>query len=132
MDDLERAYDTLDYELVQATDKVTVPSSTPAHFEYRKGPTNTELHEIEDRLNASEFAFIDISGDSGETWYEFYLSAKASGPGPEDQARVKLSTAGVTILQDRQEKMSMEFFFDLVHIFEDTLGVDLVYEGGVR
>lgn len=126
---LREAYDSLGYELVEVHDNLTVPSASPAFFEYDGSPCVTDAVEIENRFNECEYAFIDVFAQNGEAWYEFAVDATVFGPDGRDRAKLKVSTSGVSIFQDREEKPSEEFFNELVTTTEDAVKTDLVWRG---
>lgn len=126
---LREAFDQLGYELVDVHDNLTVPSATPVRLRYESPPGVVDATEIENRIDRSDYAYIDRHGENGEKWCEFTYSATVFGEDAE-RAKLTLSTAGVTIVQDREEDLSWNFFRSLVSIAAEALEADLEWRGG--
>jgi hypothetical protein len=126
-DDLRRAYDQLDFEMVDVHDNLSMPTSTPAFFEFGESPCLTDADEIEEKFNASEFAFIDVFAQNGASWYEFSVTARVFDDESNEFCNVSVSTAGVSIFR-KHRPLSFETFERIVRLVEDVLETSLEFD----
>ena len=125
---LRRAYDRMDYQLTEVTDKLSVPTAMPAQFDYESPPGVTDAFEIERRFEDSDFAFVDVHAENGEAWYEFSVGGKVYDESTNEFCRLDVSTSFVTVFK-KSEELSFETFQNVVGFVEETLETTLVCEG---
>lgn len=121
--DLRAAYDALDYELIQQTESLTIPTATPARFDYADAPGVCDATELERRLDDSALTCLDVLAENGDAWYEFHLSADVYAD--DERCSLTASTGGVTIV--RREELSFDAFERVVEIVADALDAELTY-----
>lgn len=127
VDELQQAYQELDYEIVEVHDNLEVPTSTPARFDYQRAPYSTDADKIAGRFEESVLTLIGLHPMNGESWYEFNVTVKVWTP-TEEFAQVSLSTAGVTVSK-KDHELSFDGFKEIIGAIEWTLRTDLEYTG---
>lgn len=124
---LREAYEDLDYRMEEVHENLSVPTASPARFEYLDAPRTTDAESILEWFGDSTLTLIDVSAENGEEWYEFSVGGQVWTK-TDERARLSVSTAGVSILKKREE-LSYEGFVEVVEAVEWSLAVDLGYVG---
>ena len=124
---LHDAYDQLDYELIECSESLSVPTSTPARFAYADTPGETDAEAIADRLADSPIAFIDVLATNGDAWYEFSVSGSAYDDDHGGDCKVTVSTAGVTVVRTARD-LPREAFERVVEAVAEAIDAPLRFD----
>lgn len=127
--ELEQAYEDLDFQLVECSESLSIPTSNPVRFEYATEPSTADAEEIERRLTETDIQAFDVFSENGSSWYEFNVSATLYDAETNGTCKLKISTAGVTILRKHQD-FPFEMFEKVVETVELFLHTRLEYDGG--
>ena len=124
---LRDAYDELEHELVECTESLSVPVSTPTNFSYADTPGVTDAEAIADRLADSPIAFLDVLATNGDSWYEFHVSGSAYDDEHGGDCKVTITTAGVTIVRTHRD-LPREAFERVVEAVAEAVDAPLRFD----
>ena len=118
---LIEAYEAMDYEMVECHENLSVPTATPAVFNYNGTVPDMTASDIEERLEGTDYAFIDVYTDERDG--KVYLSGKVYDAPSNVSYKFKITSRAVCIFPDPEIPFSA--FKRFVSHIEDSLGVDL-------
>ena len=127
--DLRDAYDQLEHELVECSESLSVPVSTPANFSYVDSPGVTDAEVIADRLVDSKIGLLDVLATNGDSWHEFHVSGAAHDDAHGGACKVTITTAGVTVVRTHRD-LPLYSFERVVEAVAEAVDAPLRFDDG--
>lgn len=119
---LIEAHESMNYEMVECHENLSVPASTPAVFNYNGPVPDTTAADIERRLEGEDYALIDVykQGRGGKV----FVSGKVYDASANISYKFKITSHAVCIFPDPEIPFSA--FARFVRHIEESLDVKLV------